>query len=157
MTTPNSTDIDAVATLITTEFGGFSQYNAYQVKNIYPYLYGPDNPPSDLTTALAEQEAEWVDEVAFINENDPDLEDVESFGEYFGGDIPQADFVTAPDSTEAPAEEDKVAEEPEVEVEAENEPEAPLVEAEVEPEVEAEAEEPEVEVEDAPAEEVEGA
>lgn len=85
--TSYSTDVDAVGTLITTEFGGPPQLQPAGVPNfqgygakgqglteVYPYLYNPtvDVPPQDEAEGgLALQEQEWVAEVEYIESVDP--------------------------------------------------------------------------------------
>jgi len=85
--TTNSTDTDAVGTLLTTEWGNPPQLQPAGVRNFqgygakgqgiettYPYLYDPtDNvPPLDESEGgLALQEQEWVGEVEYLQANDP--------------------------------------------------------------------------------------
>jgi hypothetical protein len=85
--TTYSQDTDAVGVLITTEFGGppqnfpagvpnFQGYgtSGQGVEAVYPYLYNPtvDVPPTDESEgALDLQEQEWVGEVQYLQENDP--------------------------------------------------------------------------------------
>ncbi len=87
----DSIDTDAVGTLITTEWGnppqlqpaGVPNFQGYGgtgiavqgVEAVYPYLYnsGVDVPPVDETNPLELQEKEWVEQVDYIEANDPDL------------------------------------------------------------------------------------
>ncbi len=88
MTTP-STDIDMSGTLITTEWGnppqlqpaGVDNYQGYGasgqgVEKVYKYLYDPtDNvaPLDESEGGLDLQEQEWVGEVEFIEQADPEF------------------------------------------------------------------------------------
>ena len=63
MTVLPNTDTDMVNELVTTEFG-ISSYNAYQVKNTSPYVYGEtfegDTVTEDFKAAAAAEEAPVV-------------------------------------------------------------------------------------------------
>ena len=87
--TTNSTDTDMSGTLLTTEWGnppqsqpaGVDNYQGYGatgqgIEKVYKYLYDPaDNvPPLDESEGgLALQEQEWVGEVEFIQQADPEF------------------------------------------------------------------------------------
>jgi hypothetical protein len=87
--TTYSTDTDAVGTLLTTEWGNPPQLQPAGVPNfqgygasgqgleeVYPYLYNPtvDVPPLDESEGgLALQEQEWVGEVQYLQEEDPEF------------------------------------------------------------------------------------
>lgn len=84
-----STDVDASGTLLTTEWGnppqlqpaGVPNYQGYGatgqgVEEVYKYLYDPtDNvPPQDEAEGgLALQEQEWVQEVVYLEDVDPEF------------------------------------------------------------------------------------
>src|ERR1700723_2861397 len=78
---PYPTDVDMTATLITTEFGGpaktpsnAAQPQAYNLAAVYPGMYNPAfTPPQDESEGgLALQEQEWVEEITYLEDMDPD-------------------------------------------------------------------------------------
>jgi len=85
--TTYSTDVDAVGTLLTTEWGnppqlqpaGVPNFQGYGasgqgIEEVYPYLYNPtvDVPPLDESEGgLNLQEQEWVGEVQYLQAADP--------------------------------------------------------------------------------------
>ena len=76
---PYPTDTDMAGTLITTEFGGpvktAGNPQLYDLAPIYPGMYDPDfTPPTDESEGgLALQEQEWVEEIEYLEDVDPDI------------------------------------------------------------------------------------